>query len=81
MAQTQERRAETMSEMTWRNCTFPVRQERVRLFLLADKDLDRRLASEAKSSDKIETLERHLMNCKDAIAAAKEELKNDPVSV
>uniref|UniRef100_A0A1B6L3X3 Signal recognition particle subunit SRP68 n=1 Tax=Graphocephala atropunctata TaxID=36148 RepID=A0A1B6L3X3_9HEMI len=81
VAQTSARRTEVLSETTWRGRTFPVRPERVRLFLLADRDLavDQTVA-EGSVADRIEQLERHLMDCKDALAAAREELKNDPAS-
>lgn len=38
------------------------------------------LSSTSTLSERIEQLERHLMDCKDAVAAAKEEVKNDPVT-
>lgn len=75
MAQTRERRSEALSETEWRGRAVPVKPERVRLFLLAERDLDA-----GKTEASLTDLERHLMDCKDAIAAAKEELKNDPVT-
>ncbi|XP_046660042.1 signal recognition particle subunit SRP68 [Homalodisca vitripennis] len=81
VAQTRDRRTEVLSETTWRGRTFPVRPERVRLFLLADRDLTTNQdVAEASIADRIEQLERHLMDCKDALAAARDELKNDPAS-
>lgn len=76
MAQTRERRSEALSETEWRGRAVPVKPERVRLFLLAERDLDA-----GKTEASLSDLERHLMDCKDAIAAAKEELKNDPVTL
>ncbi|XP_075216781.1 signal recognition particle 68 [Lycorma delicatula] len=73
MAQTRERRSEVLSEAQWRGRNFPVRPERVRLFLLAERDLEN-----AQGKTDIEHLERHLMDCKDAIAALKEEMKSEP---
>lgn len=81
MAQTRERRTEDLSEATWCGRAVPVRPERVRVLLLADRDLDAQCdPSKMSVNDRIERLERHLMDCKDALAAAKEELKNDVVS-
>ncbi|XP_054262090.1 signal recognition particle subunit SRP68 [Macrosteles quadrilineatus] len=80
MAQTKERKSEALSETTWRGRTFPVKPERVRLFLLADRALDASLTGTSSATERIEQLERHLMDCKDALAAAKEEVKNDPAS-
>ncbi|KAG8321416.1 signal recognition particle subunit srp68 [Homalodisca vitripennis] len=81
VAQTRDRRTEVLSETTWRGRTFPVRPERVRLFLLADRDLTTNQdVADASIADRIEQLERHLMDCKDALAAARDELKNDPAS-
>lgn len=82
MAQTRERRQEVLSDAEWRGRSFPVRPERVRLFLLAERDLDNSFVkSDAKVTDNIDRLERHLMDCKDAIAAVRDELKNDAVRI
>uniref|UniRef100_A0A1B6CIN9 Signal recognition particle subunit SRP68 n=1 Tax=Clastoptera arizonana TaxID=38151 RepID=A0A1B6CIN9_9HEMI len=79
MAQTRERRNEQLNETKWRGRSFPVRPERVTLFLLADRDLGS-AKTEGTIADKIERLERHLMDCKDAVAALKEEMKSDPAA-
>ncbi|XP_039277199.1 signal recognition particle subunit SRP68 [Nilaparvata lugens] len=77
MSQTRERRSEVLSEAEWRGRTFGVRPERVRGFLLAERALDK--CAQGQRPD-IDQLERHLIDCKDAIAAVRDEMKADNVS-
>lgn len=79
MVQTQ-RRSEILCDVEWRGHAIPVRPERVRGFLLSQQQLDTSLARSADTASKITLLETLLMDCKDAIAAVRDELKADPVS-
>ncbi|KAI5698422.1 hypothetical protein M8J75_006600 [Diaphorina citri] len=78
MIQSKEHSAEVLSEVSWRGRSVAVRSERVRVFLLAERSLDASLGQ--AGADKIELLESHLMDCKDAIQVIKEEVKQDPNS-
>lgn len=78
MIQSKERHAEVLSEVTWRGRSVAVRSERVRVFLLAERALNASLKGSV--ADRVEVLESHLMDCKDAIQTVKEEIKLDPVS-
>lgn len=78
MAQAKESRSGVMHEVEWRGRKVTVRPEKVRLFLIALQDLDKSVANAQTVETKIDILENVLMDCKDAISAIKEELKNDP---
>lgn len=67
-----------MHEIEWRGRRVTVRPEKVRLFLIALQDLDKSVANAQKIEAKIDILENILMDCKDAISAIKDEIKNDP---
>ncbi|XP_059045367.1 signal recognition particle subunit SRP68 [Achroia grisella] len=78
MAQAKESRSGVMHEVEWRGRRVTVRPEKVRLFLIALQDLDKSVANAQTVEAKIDILENVLMDCKDAISAIKEEIKNDP---
>ena len=59
---------------------MPVKPEKVRPFLAAEQELKESLERAADNQAKISLIENLLMDCKDAISAVKDELKNDPVS-
>lgn len=67
-----------MHEVEWRGRRVAVRPEKVRLFLIALQDLDKSAAAAPTAQGKIDVLENILMDCKDAIAAIKDEMKTDP---
>lgn len=75
-----ESRSGVMHEVEWRGRRVTVRPEKVRLFLIALQDLDKSVASAPAVQNKIDILENILMDCKDAISALKDEIKNDPKS-
>ncbi len=56
-----------------------VRAEKVRVFLLRDKEFEEELAGKEEGSEaRVEAYEALLMDCKDAIQALREELNEDP---
>ena len=73
-----ERQANTLSEVTWRNRTLAVKHEKVRLFLLNEGLIHEELAKVSSPEDRVDMLDKLLMECKDAIQLLKEDLKNDP---
>nr|CAD7447678.1 unnamed protein product [Timema bartmani] len=77
MAQTRERGTEVVSEVEWRGRSVPAKPERVRLFLLSEKEAEKSLKRASDNTEKIALLETLLMDCKDAIAAARDEMKTD----
>lgn len=76
---TRQKRAGILEEIEWRGRKVHVRPERVRLFLLADKQLNGAIDKASTLSSKIELMENNLMDCKDAIASLRDEIKGDPV--
>lgn len=78
MVQTREKHSGELSTVEWRGRSVTVRPERARIFLLSERDTDEALKNAADISARIEILETLLMDCKDAIAAVKEETKQDP---
>ncbi|XP_068631759.1 signal recognition particle subunit SRP68 [Battus philenor] len=78
MAQAKESRSGIMHEVEWRGRRVTVRPEKVRLFLIALQDYDKSAEKADTVEAKIEILENILMDCKDAMSAIKDEIKNDP---
>lgn len=78
VSQTKMDSSEGLQTIEWRNRKVTVRPEKVRLFLLSIQEVDKSLEKTTKVDSKIELIERILMDCKDAIQAVKEEIKQDP---
>lgn len=62
----------------WRGRKVTVRPEKVRLFMLSIQDLSKSIEKTPKYQAKIEMLENVLLDCKDAISAVKDDIKQDP---
>lgn len=77
VAQSVKHSANALNEVKWRNRSFPVKSEKVRAFLLADRDLEKSFIN-GSVLDNIGLIEQHLMDCKDAISVVKDELKLEP---
>lgn len=78
VAQTKTQSSEALQTTEWRGRKVTVRPERVRLFLLSLQELDKSLEKAKTEDAKIEIIENILMDCKDAISAVKDEIKQDP---
>lgn len=81
LTQTLEKRATVLEEVEWRGRKVAVRPERVRLFLMSERELGEALTRcpPNDNAQQISLLETHLMECKDAVQAVREELKSaDP---
>uniref|UniRef100_UPI00358E9AD2 signal recognition particle subunit SRP68-like isoform X1 n=1 Tax=Myxine glutinosa TaxID=7769 RepID=UPI00358E9AD2 len=77
IVQTRAKQAQTMSEVTWRGRTVPVRLDKVRVFLLSLEENEAALV-QAHTDDARERLyERLLVECRDVIQVMREELKAD----
>nr|CAG4641629.1 EOG090X04NF [Eurycercus lamellatus] len=74
IAQTREKQAASLLELTWRGRTVPVRLEKIRVFLLAHQSLGSTLEKAKDSDDKLSTFETILLDCKEAIQSLKEDL-------
>lgn len=80
LAQTREKEAQSMTEVTWRGRSIPVKNEKVRAFILHAQHIARELDSAEDIEGKMSMYEDLLMECKDALQAVKDELKGDTVS-
>lgn len=76
--QTKTESNESSQTVEWRDRKVTVRPEKVRLFLLSVQELNKSLEKSKTPEAKIELIENLLMDCKDAITAVKEEIKQDP---
>jgi len=80
MVQSREKQAGDLASVEWRGRTVAVRPERARLFLLSERGTDASLKAAPDVAARIEILDSLLMDCKDAVASVKEEIKTDQVS-
>ncbi|XP_011497811.1 PREDICTED: signal recognition particle subunit SRP68 [Ceratosolen solmsi marchali] len=64
-------------EVFWRGKSCGIVPPKAASLLMADSRLDNTLDKLDKNQAKIEILEAHLIDCKDAVAAVREEFKND----
>ncbi|KFB42638.1 AGAP002183-PA-like protein [Anopheles sinensis] len=78
VAQTKAESMEAFQMTEWRGRSVTVRPEKVRLFLLSIQELGKSIEKAKDFPAKIELLENVLLDCKDAIAAIKDEIKQDP---
>lgn len=76
VAETVKHNVNAMNEVKWRNRSFAVKSEKVRAFLLADRDLEKSFIN-GSLVDNISLLEQHLMDCKDAIMVAREDSRSE----
>ena len=74
IAQTREKQAASLLEVTWRGRSVPVRSEKVRVFLLAVEGLEASLAKATENDARLSVYETILLDCKESILSLKEEL-------
>lgn len=78
IAQTKTQSLETLQTTEWRGRKVTVRPEKVRLFLISIQDLAKTVDKAKDNQTKIEIIENVLIDCKDAITAVRDEIKQDP---
>ncbi|CAG5121772.1 unnamed protein product [Candidula unifasciata] len=79
LSQTREKQAATLSEVSWRGRTVPVKVEAVRLFLLNLQDLNSELEAAKSFDSKTSIYESILKQCIDAQQALRDALQEDNV--
>ena len=77
---TKEKQSATLSEVTWRGRTVPVKNEQVRVLLLSVQESERQLAESDSTEGKLSVCETLLKELIDAQQSLRDELKDDPVS-
>lgn len=78
VAQTKTEQTDAFQATEWRGRKVTVRPQKVRLFLLSIQDLDKSVEKTKEHQAKIDIIENALLDCKDAISALKDEIKQDP---
>ncbi|XP_071796906.1 signal recognition particle subunit SRP68-like [Asterias amurensis] len=78
LAQTREKQAATLSEVTWRGRLVAVKNEQVRTFLVSCEENEKQLKTSKDSESKMLIYESLLMECKDALQILRDEVKSDP---
>lgn len=77
LSQTREKQAATLSEVTWRDRTVPVKNEQVRLFLLNLQDCDKQVESAEGFDSKLSVIESLLKQCIDSQQVLRDLLQDD----
>lgn len=78
VAQTKSEQTDALQSTEWRGRKVTVRPQKVRIFLLSIQDLAKSIEKANNYEEKIEIIENVLLDCKDALLALKDEMKQDP---
>ena len=78
ISQTREQQAATLQDVEWRGRKMAVKQEKVRVFLLAYQESGQELNQARDSDAKLAVYEDLLLQCKDALQALRDDLVEDP---
>ncbi|KAK2718222.1 signal recognition particle subunit SRP68-like [Artemia franciscana] len=78
IAQARREEAANIVEITWRGRSVPVRQEKVRLTILACQDIETKMEGATSTEDKIELIDSLLMNIRDSYMLLREEMAANP---
>lgn len=76
---TREKQAATLSEVTWRGRMVPVKNEKVRVFLLSVNESDKQIEEAEDVDSKLSVCESLLKELIDAQQALRDDLKEDQV--
>ena len=76
---TREKQAATLSELTWRGRTVPVKNESVRTFLLSVEESKRQMAAATSTDSKLSVADTLLKELIEAQQSLRDELKDDVV--
>jgi len=77
IAQTREKQATNIEEVTWRGKSCGTVPPRAAGLIIADSRLNQALERAASTQAKIDLLEAHLIDCKDALSAVRDHFKNE----
>ncbi|XP_057311707.1 signal recognition particle subunit SRP68-like [Hydractinia symbiolongicarpus] len=72
--ETREKLASSFGEVTWRNKTVPIRNEKARVFILRYEDKDSELNRQSTFEEKMEVFDNLMMGSKDALQGIKDEI-------
>ncbi|XP_014789465.1 signal recognition particle subunit SRP68 [Octopus bimaculoides] len=77
LSQTREKQAATLSNVTWRNRTVPVKNEQVRVFLLNLQESAKQVETAEGFDRKVSIIESLLKQCIDALQVLRDALQDD----
>merc|ERR1712008_325076 len=72
--QTREQQTATLQEVEWRGRKLPVKQEKIRIFLLREQEFSETEVQGKTFQDQISAYEGLLMDCKDALQTLRDDL-------
>nr|XP_039252363.1 signal recognition particle subunit SRP68-like [Styela clava] len=75
--QAKEQKATSMSEFVWKKHTIPVKNNKVRIFLLSQKSFEKEMEENKSKEEQLEMFESILTECKDALQCVREEINLD----
>lgn len=78
---TREKQASSLLEVAWRGRTVPIKNEKVRVFLLSLQESETHIMDATTIESKLSVYESLLKELIDAQQSLKDDLKDDPVSV
>jgi hypothetical protein len=81
ISQTREKQASSLTEITWKGKTVPVKNEQVRSFILHSNDSKQEVERAESFENKMAVYDQLLMECKDGLQSLKDEIKPDQVSL
>ncbi|KAL5018150.1 hypothetical protein ScPMuIL_003872 [Solemya velum] len=79
LSQTREKQAATLSEVTWRDRTVPVKNEPVRVFLLNVQESSKDIEASTELESKVSVYESLMKECIDAQQVLRDVLHDDPM--
>jgi len=77
---TREKQASSLLEVTWRGRTVPIKNEKVRVFLLSLQESETHITDASTIDSKLSVYESLLKELIDAQQCLKDDLRDDPVS-
>ena len=81
ISQTREKQASSLTEITWKGKTVPVKNEEIRSFILHSNESQQEVERAENFENKMAVYDQLLMECKDGLQSLKDEMKPDQVSL
>ncbi|XP_028395566.1 signal recognition particle subunit SRP68-like [Dendronephthya gigantea] len=77
ISQTREKQASSLTEITWKGKSVPVKNEQVRSFILHSNESQQEVERAGDFENKMAVYDQLLMECKDGLQSLKDEMKPD----
>lgn len=79
ISQSREKQASSLTEITWKGRTIPVKNEQARAFILHSNDSEVEVERAGNFENKMAVYDQLLMECKDGLQSLKDEMRPDQV--